>query len=480
MRCPQCGTEIPDGSWYCEKCGEDIHIVPDFEPEVELNIEQTINGIAEDINEEQRKDYQELSAQSKNVGNRLEVVKQITASILVGLLCLVAVLFFLALYRNNSPVSMMDIAQRAVEEEQYDEAIDAYRRAMEISEDKVSIMFNLAEVYFLKNNKIEYEYWLREIVQSKEATSEQIESAYGKLIAIYRARQDFNSINELLLNSGNERVISIYQDYVAKSPKFTIEEGYYSEIQPLKLSANGTGKIYYTLDGSLPNENSPVYTAPIILDNGDHIVCAYFVNDYGIASEYVTKTYHIKIEELPPPMVETVSGEYQFPGYIEVRAENQEIYYTTDGSKPTISSSMYTKPIPMPLGKTTYKFIRIEDGRSSTVVERTFNLVMNTVYTPHEAEMDVIQYAIQSIRIYDEEGHASGLAGAYKYRYQYVTNINQMGDFYVISEILEGDDGTSTKTGNHYAVNAYTGYIYKLQIDENYNYTLVEIEKQPN
>lgn len=478
MRCPQCGADIPDGSWYCEKCGEDIHIVPDFEPEVELNMEQTINGIAEDIKEE-RKGYQKPPTQSKAVGNRLEVVKQIVASIFVGLLCLMVVIVFLTFYRNNSPVSMMDTAQRAVGEEQYDEAIEAYKRAMEISEDKVSVMFNLAEVYFLKNNKMEYEYWLREIVQSKEATSEQIESAYGKLIAIYRARQDFNSINELLLNSGNERVISTYQDYVAQVPEFTIEEGYYSEIQPLKLSAYGTGKIYYTLDGSLPDENSPVYTAPIILDNGDHIVCAYFVNAYGIASEYVTKTYHIQIEELPPPMVETVSGEYQFPGYIEVRAENQEIYYTTDGSEPTISSPMYTKPIPMPLGKTTYKFIRIEDGRSSSVVERTINLVMNTAYTPGEAEQDVIQYAIQSIRIYDEEGHASGLAGTYKYRYQYVTNINQVDDFYVISEILEGDDGTSTKTGNHYAVNAYTGYIYKLQIDENYNYTLVEIEQQP-
>ena len=53
MKCPNCGAEMPAGSLYCEQCGEDIHIVPDFEPEVEFNIEQTIQGIAEDILEDE-------------------------------------------------------------------------------------------------------------------------------------------------------------------------------------------------------------------------------------------------------------------------------------------------------------------------------------------------------------------------------------------------------------------------------------------
>ncbi|MGN1146214.1 MAG: zinc-ribbon domain-containing protein, partial [Acetatifactor sp.] len=39
MKCPNCGAKMPENSLYCEHCGEDIHIVPDFEPELELNIE---------------------------------------------------------------------------------------------------------------------------------------------------------------------------------------------------------------------------------------------------------------------------------------------------------------------------------------------------------------------------------------------------------------------------------------------------------
>ena len=33
MKCPNCGEELKEGYLYCEKCGEEIMIVPDFEPE---------------------------------------------------------------------------------------------------------------------------------------------------------------------------------------------------------------------------------------------------------------------------------------------------------------------------------------------------------------------------------------------------------------------------------------------------------------
>ena len=46
MKCPNCGADMKEGMLYCEHCGEDIHIVPDFEPEIEYNMEQTLNDIA--------------------------------------------------------------------------------------------------------------------------------------------------------------------------------------------------------------------------------------------------------------------------------------------------------------------------------------------------------------------------------------------------------------------------------------------------
>ena len=89
-------------------------------------------------------------------------------------------------------------------------------------------------IYFRKNNKIEYEYLLREIVADPEANSEQLETAYGKLIAIYAAREDYKTINDLLQSCGNVNIMSKYQSYMAMEPEFNLQEGYYTSIQPLK------------------------------------------------------------------------------------------------------------------------------------------------------------------------------------------------------------------------------------------------------
>ena len=53
MKCPNCGAEMKEGTLYCEHCGEDIHIVPDFEPEIEYNMEQTLHDIAREMTPEE-------------------------------------------------------------------------------------------------------------------------------------------------------------------------------------------------------------------------------------------------------------------------------------------------------------------------------------------------------------------------------------------------------------------------------------------
>ena len=51
MKCPNCGKEIPEGYLYCETCGMEIRIVPDFEPEIENSIIETLSTVAEEIEE---------------------------------------------------------------------------------------------------------------------------------------------------------------------------------------------------------------------------------------------------------------------------------------------------------------------------------------------------------------------------------------------------------------------------------------------
>ena len=54
MKCPNCGMEIPEGHMYCDNCGNEINFVPDFEPEVENQINATLSGVADELNKEDR------------------------------------------------------------------------------------------------------------------------------------------------------------------------------------------------------------------------------------------------------------------------------------------------------------------------------------------------------------------------------------------------------------------------------------------
>ena len=46
MKCPNCGNEIKEGHLICEVCGNEIRIVPDFEPEIENSITEVLTTLA--------------------------------------------------------------------------------------------------------------------------------------------------------------------------------------------------------------------------------------------------------------------------------------------------------------------------------------------------------------------------------------------------------------------------------------------------
>lgn len=471
---------MAEGKLYCEHCGEDIHIVPDFEPELEQTIHDILEEMHEDMTGGGREEPEELEEPEEECDWQEPVRrKRIWPKVLLALLFLI----FLAVggaawhvYSSYSESYQLSRAKQYVELGKYDEAIACYNRAVELDSANVELLFELADIYLLKNNKVEYEYLLREIIRNKNASSEQLEGAYGKLIAIYREREDYQTINALLLASGDENLIAAYPNYIVDVPQFSINEGYYTSIQPLKLTASGSGKIYYTLDGSEPTEESTEYTAPIILENGSHFVKACFINDNGIVSDVVTKEYHIEYNDILPPEISVVSGEYSFPIMIEVLDDEEDVYYTTDGSDPTYSSTPYTGPIPMPLGKSVFKFARMVDGATGTIAERDYNLVLNTEFTPDNAVAAVAEHALSIGKIFDMEGRFDESGDSYRYVYLYVANINKMGDFYVIGEYFRTADGTATRTGNNFAVNAYTGELFKLQRDDWGRLNLVGID----
>lgn len=470
MNCPKCGAEIEEGSLYCTVCGEDIHIVPDFDSEVEQSMQDALEQIAEEVKDSSGGDVIESSPKKKKGYFGL-----LTGLFFLIIIVLAGIIIGAWYHMEHSVEYQLARAAECAGRQEYEQAVNYYIRAQELGDTDQESQFALADCYYAMDNVGGYENQLLEMIRSGLLSQEQLERAYAMLIQSYRARNDYQTIDELLNDCDNEDIRSTYQNLQAKAPEFGYEEGYYQEIIPLKLSSNTAGTIYYTTDGTQPDASSQVYTAPIFLDNGEHTIKAVFINQYGLVSDVVTKKYQIELKIPIAPDVLTASGEYGRPAMIQIHCEEDEtIYYTTDGSVPTAGSIRYTGPFPMPLGESRFSFAIIEeDGIVGEVAERTYNLRLSTEITVEIASIQVYEAMIRTGRIQDYEGHA-GDNGIYQYRFQYPMTVDGE-DYYIFAELHMDETGGSIHTGSSYAVHVYDNICYKLKIDENNNYSIVEI-----
>ena len=394
---------------------------------------------------------------------------------LLGLLivCIVGIVLFC----NHSVAVQLQCAAYYREASDSDREQRCLLRAYELNPEDTDVLFLLAESYYEKNNKIEYEFYLRKIITNPAATNEQLESAYIKLIGIYKDRKDYETINEILSGEDAGRMQTLFQKFTASPPQFSINPGTYDSAQYLKMTSVGNGNVYYTLNGTTPSEKSMVYSAPILLDSGDYYIEAVFVNEYGVESEVSSGEFHIVSQVVEAPRLNTDSGEYTYPVEISVLNENDDnIYYTTNGTNPTIESNVYNGAIPMPLGETEFRFARIVDGVRSEIVVLQVALKLDTEYTPEMAVQELIEELIASGKLLNEEG--ANLTSSARYQYSY-TSVRQLGDvsnFYLIAEELLDEEGQRTRTGTMYAVDVYTGEKFKLVGENLDQFELISIE----
>lgn len=477
MKCPNCGAEMKEGTLYCEKCGEDIHIVPDFEPELEQNIVRSLEPAIREATAENGGQEQPDGEMPKPAAARRPVTP-VLGWVGIALLVVALIGAVAAITVRYSSALQAQLAQTDADNGDYEKAVAHYQRAIELEPSDVSLLFELADVYFRMNDKEQYAAALTDIIDNPYADASQIESAYGKLIAVYKAQGDYQSINDMLLACSSDSIRALYESYIPQAPEFSIPAGSYDTVKALMLTASGDGTIYYTTDGSEPGTGSEVYGSPILLEDGSYRIRAVYVDENGISSEIAEADYQISVEEIDPPVLNLESGEYNLPVSIEVTGSTENVYYTTDGTTPTQSSRLYTEPIPLAPGMTRYRFARIQNGVSSSVEERVYTLELLTDLTPERAEQLLMAYQYDTGKLQDTLGHYNDTEAVYSYVCRYALRIGDEenhSDYYVIAEVLTDVNGNSADTGNLYAVDAYAGTLYTLHRDGNGNNALTEL-----
>ncbi len=192
------------------------------------------------------------------------------------------------------------------------------------------------------------------------------------------------------------------EELLPSIPTASKEAGSSKSEQDVELLSAEDYEIYYIFgdEGDLP-EDGILYTDPIHLEEGSHIIRAVAVSSDLISDELRIK-YDINLPRPPAPFASLAPGPYERRQRIWLKYNQPEdvknlegkrektpqeeahlaklkditIYYTVDSQTPTSNSPIYTgDPFLLPLGPSTVKAVAVNGyGKVSNVMERTYNI----------------------------------------------------------------------------------------------------------
>ncbi|NBQ68869.1 MAG: hypothetical protein EBU46_08570, partial [Nitrosomonadaceae bacterium] len=146
--------------------------------------------------------------------------------------------------------------------------------------------------------------------------------------------------------------------------------------------------IYYTVDGSTPDNTSTLYTGPITINSAVTIkAIAYKTGGFQPSSWQPSSVTTVSYTGPIAPAViidPNGSGEYEFPVRMLLTTANpvDAIYYTVDGSTPTSASTLYTGYFTVTTDGTVVKAFSVKSGYlDSAVVTATINKATTKFFT---------------------------------------------------------------------------------------------------
>lgn len=220
-----------------------------------------------------------------------------------------------------------------------------------------------------------------------------------------------NSAGNLIKSDVKTATYEVSADLL-KVPEITgVAEGavYNSDVTVNISNPNGEGTVYYTLDGTEPTTE---YSNAIPLTEAKSYTLKAIVKSGSKASTVVTVNFQIQKDSVSAPVFDPASGK-TFSNNASITITSNTvgalIYYTTDGTKPTESSTLYSGAISLTTNGThTLKAVAVKGDLKSSVETATYtlNLSTDTVETPVITPASGTFTTAQSVKI------ACGTSGA--------------------------------------------------------------------
>lgn len=372
MKCGNCGADLEEGTLFCPVCGKEVQWVPEYNTLETLIKQRELEEREKKRREmEARKEREKEERKAELERKKKKHKRQVIAGVAGGIIVLgIAAFGFIYQTQINSFDHQMSQAETAYREGDYDSALQYIARARELEPDNLEAEILEARIYVRDNNESAAQSILLSVIQENPDNT----TAYGELLRLYEQQGEYTAIRDLM-NQASDNMREIYQNYVCSLPEISQEGGSYSEEVTIEISNIPSGTtVYYTLDGSDPDQDSERYEEPVELTEEGTFTFKYIAyNEKSVPSDIGEEEYVISFDAPERPKIAPVSGMYEYQENIIVTApEGCTVYYAFDET-PTVDSTEYTGPVAMPQGEHTFSAIAVDSrGKKSPVASEVY------------------------------------------------------------------------------------------------------------
>lgn len=146
---------------------------------------------------------------------------------------------------------------------------------------------------------------------------------------------------------------NVLDNIVVGTPVFSVPAGSYGPTQSVAITTVTKGaKIYYTTNGTTPTTASTLYSTPVSIASSSTLKAIAVTT--GTHNSAVTSAAYVINGAVATATFSPIAGSYTGTQTVTVSSATSgaTFYYSTDGSAPTRSSTLYTGPISVAVSET--------------------------------------------------------------------------------------------------------------------------------